>query len=208
MGKVLIRVFISDASPKLGMREIGGSMEWERRRITVSRMVALTWFWLGSSYTSFKITVLILYTSQGKIILLKINSVTTPYNPTDDSKIINMQCCQPDVAQQIFCPIKRIFKLYSVFRQVHSLFQTEFSTQCYLVLPLSTSSIHSFLYGHLAAACFFTQSNKNTIKKYVRHCRPESHMCLCLDSYIHFYYVYIAIYRMDHEKVARVRSIA
>ena len=120
MGKVLIRLFISDASPKLGMREIWGSMEWERRRITVSRMVALTWFWLGSSYTSFKITVLILYTSQGKIILLKINSVTTPYNPTDDSKIINMQCCQPDVAQQIFCHIKRTFKLYSVFRQVHT----------------------------------------------------------------------------------------
>jgi len=44
MGKVLIRVFISDGSPKLGMREIGGGMERERRRITVSRMVTWTWF--------------------------------------------------------------------------------------------------------------------------------------------------------------------
>jgi len=37
MGKVLI--FISDASQILGMTEIGGGMERERRRITVSRMV-------------------------------------------------------------------------------------------------------------------------------------------------------------------------
>jgi len=42
--------------------------------------------------------------SQRKAILLKINSGTTSYNPTDDSKISNIQCCQPDVAQQIFLP--------------------------------------------------------------------------------------------------------
>jgi hypothetical protein len=32
----------------------------------------------------------------------------------------------------------------SVLRQVHSLFQSQFSTQCDLVLPVSTSSVLSF----------------------------------------------------------------
>jgi len=41
MGKVLI--FLSNASQKLGMREIGGDMERERR-ITVSRMATLLRF--------------------------------------------------------------------------------------------------------------------------------------------------------------------
>lgn len=70
---------------------------------TVNRLVTWAWFLVGSRYTSFKITVLILYTSQGKVILLKTNSGTS-YNPTDDSKTSNIQSCQPDVAQQNFLP--------------------------------------------------------------------------------------------------------
>jgi hypothetical protein len=34
-------------------------------------------------------------------------------------------------------------------RQIHNLFHSEFTRQCYLVLPLSTSSIFSFPYCHL-----------------------------------------------------------
>jgi hypothetical protein len=40
----------------------------------------------------------------------------------------------------------------SVLRQVNSLFQSEFSTECDLVLPLSISSVLSFPYGHIVAA--------------------------------------------------------
>jgi hypothetical protein len=102
MGKVLI--FISNASQKVGMREIGVGVKRGRRRLALSRMVTWTWFRVGSSYTSFKITVFILYTSQGKAILLKINSGATSYNLTNDSKISNKQYCQPYVAQQISLP--------------------------------------------------------------------------------------------------------
>jgi hypothetical protein len=48
--------------------------------------------------------------------------------------------------KQIFI---RLFMLQSVLRQVHSLFQSEFSTECDLV-PIS--SIPSFPQGHLVAA--------------------------------------------------------
>ena len=34
---------------------------------------------------------------------------------------------------------------HSVLRQVHSLFQSEFTTHCDLVLPLSISSTYNFL---------------------------------------------------------------
>ena len=57
MGKVLI--FISNASQKVGMREIGVGVK-RGRRLALSRTVTCTWFRVGSSYTSFKITVFIL----------------------------------------------------------------------------------------------------------------------------------------------------
>ena len=43
----------------------------------------------------------------------------------------------------------------SVLRQVHSLSQSEFSTGCDLVLPLSVPSIPNFPSGHPVAAYFF-----------------------------------------------------
>ena len=48
-----------------------------------------------------------------------------------------------------------LFRLLSVLWQIHSLFQSEFSTVCDLVLPLSISSILSFPWGHTAAPCIF-----------------------------------------------------
>jgi hypothetical protein len=48
------------------------------------------------------------------------------------------------------------FILQSVLRQVRSLFQSEFSIECNLVLPLSISSIFSFPYDHPVAAYVFS----------------------------------------------------
>ena len=45
--------------------------------------------------------------------------------------------------------------LLSVLRQVHSLFQSQFSKQCDLVLPRSIFSILSFPLGHPVAAYVF-----------------------------------------------------
>ena len=47
------------------------------------------------------------------------------------------------------------FILLSALRQVHGPFQSEFSTECDLVLPLSTCSILSFHLGHPVAAYVF-----------------------------------------------------
>ena len=47
------------------------------------------------------------------------------------------------------------FILLSVLWQIHSLFQSEFSTQCNLVLLLSFSSIFWFSQGHTVAAYIF-----------------------------------------------------
>ena len=41
-------------------------------------------------------------------------------------------------------------------RQVRCFFHSEFSTECYLVLPLSVSSILTFPYGHSVAAYVFS----------------------------------------------------
>jgi hypothetical protein len=43
----------------------------------------------------------------------------------------------------------------SVLLQVHSLFQSQFCTQCDIVTPISMSSILSFPYGHPVAAYDF-----------------------------------------------------
>jgi Sec-independent protein secretion pathway component TatC len=45
--------------------------------------------------------------------------------------------------------------VWPVVHQVHSLFQSLFSTECDLVLPLSISSILLFPEGHPVAAYFF-----------------------------------------------------
>ena len=47
------------------------------------------------------------------------------------------------------------FSLQVILRQVHSLFQSEFSTQRDLVLPLSISGTLNFCYGHPVAAYVF-----------------------------------------------------
>ena len=53
--------------------------------------------------------------------------------------------------------IQFLFILLSLFflRQVHSLFQSEFSTECYLMLPLSKSIILSSCESHPALAYIF-----------------------------------------------------
>jgi len=45
-----------------------------------------------------------------------------------------------------------LFMLLSALQPVHDLFQGDFSTVRYLVLPLSVSSVLSFPYGHPVAA--------------------------------------------------------
>ena len=61
------------------------------------------------------------------------------------------------------------FILQSVLRQVHSLFQSEFSTGYDLVLRLSVSSILSFPQGHPVAACvFFLISRQFCPSPYIR----------------------------------------
>jgi len=47
------------------------------------------------------------------------------------------------------------FSLFSVFRQVHTFFQSDFSTQCDLALSISVSSILSFPSFHPVAAHVF-----------------------------------------------------
>ena len=46
-------------------------------------------------------------------------------------------------------------ELTSVLRQVRSLFQSEYSKKCDVVLPLLTSNILSFPQGHQVAAYVF-----------------------------------------------------
>jgi hypothetical protein len=48
------------------------------------------------------------------------------------------------ILQSVLRQVRRLFILQSVLRQVRRLFQSEFSTVCDLVLPLSISSIFSF----------------------------------------------------------------
>jgi hypothetical protein len=78
-------------------------------------------------------------------------AVRTP-NPTTDSHL-DMNLC-PFIAGSVIHFVKEVYfdrhlwgvkiKYLSVSRQVHSLFQTEFSKECDLELPLSTSSIFLF----------------------------------------------------------------
>ena len=49
----------------------------------------------------------------------------------------------------------------SVVRQVHSLFQSGFSTACYLLFPLSISSIFAFPWGYWIAAYVFFSSSRH-----------------------------------------------
>ena len=58
--------------------------------------------------------------------------------------------------QQLLHPLQlSLIILLSVFRQVHSLFQSKFSTECDLVLPLSIDGIFSFPQGHPVASYVF-----------------------------------------------------
>jgi hypothetical protein len=48
-----------------------------------------------------------------------------------------------------------IIIITSVLRQVHGLFKSEFSRQCYVVVPLSCAVIFSIPQGHPTAAYVF-----------------------------------------------------
>ena len=61
----------------------------------------------------------------------------------------------PEKCNSYHCHVQTSFTPQSVLRQFHGLFQSESSTQCDIVLPLSYSGTLSFLSGHPVAVYFF-----------------------------------------------------
>ena len=77
---------------------------------------------------------------------------TYPMEPGDGEQ----PCTELYTEHAKFTPYSHfIFIPLSVLRQVRSLFQSEFSTECDLVLPVSISSTFAFCYCHSVAAYVF-----------------------------------------------------